>query len=996
MSSNDSFISAVDLFENQALNNPDKTAVVSSVKKYSYGTLNERADSVANYLIDLGIGREECVLIYLPRVVENYVATLGILKAGGAFVNSSVKYPNERVIDIYNQASCRFIITNKATYNENSELFRTLNIVPLIIEQLMTYKKNKRPDIAIKPNDLCYVIFTSGSTGKPKGVMIEHGNLSNFLNNDSANTETYMIYQNGSSMLAMAQFTFDMSIMETFLALCSGMTLVLATDDEILNPEAINKLLVENCVDALIITPAYANTIIGIPTLKEALSKVKVIDFGAEAFPPALYGKIREVNRDVIILNGYGPTEATISCTVKIIDSADDITIGFPNGNVSVYVIDEQLNEVARGTEGELLICGKGVGRGYINRPEETAARFVDFNGMKGYLSGDYAVMRADGDIEYRGRRDSQVKLRGLRIELGEIEQVASSHPDVNHIAAMVYDGKMLVLYYSSEKLLSENELMDYIKSRLAHYMLPDRIVRLDEMPLTSNLKIDRNALPKPEITADNIVPPVNDVQKELLDMIIRFEPTMPKSIESNIISTGISSLGLMGLIACIDSEYMVNISIGDIYENPTVAELERFITGKTRRKVFRPLDRYPISRSQYITYSDYKDRPQDMCWNLNYYYEMPLDIDPSRLARAITGAFVVHPELLSTFSEEDGELWQIPAPDELIFIPDIVKITDDEWERKVPTLGKAFDISGGNLLFEMCIYVTESRIILYVDFAHIIIDGDSLDILLGDIASLYEKKQVEPEELSAYELGFEEEKQFDNLYDDCRRYYEALIDSKVMMRPIGAHRSFDSYNPIIMRPLRVGMKEFGDMCEAYKVTPNVIASGVFGYVLAAEEGLNDSIHTVTYDNRFDSGLTHTVGYLCRNLPMYCHFDSDTEWKTYFTSVSEQLRRSMIYPATAEKYMCEARPGYDKNLVIFQKDISEDWQLDGITVRGTTVQHPVEVSNYNIVVQLFPAGDMLMAVMVIDTRLYDETYGNHFLDVFDNTLELALNDAKHK
>ena len=248
MDNSTTYKSIINLFEEQVELKPNHTAVVGAGKKLSYKALNEKANCVANTLISLGIKPEERVLIYLPRVIENYVANLGIMKAGGAFVNASVSYPHERIVSIFEQSSSRFIITNKVTLNENADLFRELNVVPLLIEQLMSGDDKSNPNLNIESDRLCYVIFTSGSTGKPKGVMIEHGNIANFLLKDSSNTESYIIYKNATVLLAVAQFTFDMSIMEEFLAFAGGMTLVMATDAEILDASALNMLLSENHV----------------------------------------------------------------------------------------------------------------------------------------------------------------------------------------------------------------------------------------------------------------------------------------------------------------------------------------------------------------------------------------------------------------------------------------------------------------------------------------------------------------------------------------------------------------------------------------------------------------------------------------------------------------------------------------------------------------------------------------------------------------------------
>lgn len=218
--------------------------------------------------------------------------------------------------------------------------------------------------------------------------------------------------ERGSVCLGKAAMTFDVSIMEEFISLTNGLTVVIASDEEILNPLMLGELIIKNKVDIMATTPTYVSNIIDLPQLKKAISQIKVFDFGAEAFPPALYEKIRSVNSDAYIMNGYGPTEATISCTMKVIDNNKKITIGIPNANVKAYIVDKDNKLLPDGESGELVIAGLGVGRGYVKLPEKTSAVFIKINGEKAYKTGDLAKINEDGEIEFFGRIDNQIKLQ--------------------------------------------------------------------------------------------------------------------------------------------------------------------------------------------------------------------------------------------------------------------------------------------------------------------------------------------------------------------------------------------------------------------------------------------------------------------------------------------------------------------------------------------------------------------------------------------------------
>ena len=486
------FRPVTELFEEQVKLHPEKCAVVSGKESFTYAQLNERANRIANALVEKGVRRETIVGVVLERCCDFYAVRQGILKAGGAFAVATPDYPDDRIRYIFEDSGAPFIITTKEIAEERRELFAKLPCTVLLIEELLENENTENPQVKIGEHDLCYCIYTSGSTGKPKGVLIEHINLANFVNPDPKNAETYGYVSRGSVSLSMAAMTFDVSVLEEFLPLTNGMTAVIASDEEILNPLMLGELIVRNKVDIMTTTPTYLSNMIDLPQLEKAVSQIKVFDVGAEAFPPALYDKIRRVNPDAYIMNGYGPTETTISCTMKVITDSRNITIGTPNGNVKVYIVDKENKILPDGETGELVIAGLGVGRGYMNLPDKTEAVFIDLNGERAYKTGDLARISPEGEIEFFGRIDNQIKLRGLRIELGEIEEVINSYEGIITSITLPVDNKFLCCYFMADRQINTEELSAYASESLAHYMVPEVFVQLEKMPVTQNGKIDK------------------------------------------------------------------------------------------------------------------------------------------------------------------------------------------------------------------------------------------------------------------------------------------------------------------------------------------------------------------------------------------------------------------------------------------------------------------------------------------------------------------------
>ncbi len=580
------------LFEDQAARYPERTAVIAGGESLTYGELNRLANRLAHRLLGRGLKLDTMVGLILERDKWVYVVHQGILKAGGAFLPMVPEYPDDRIDFCLRDAGCPFVITSEKLKKERAGFWEGKPYEVLTVEELtaaggtgavFAADIDEDPDLDIPVNTLAYCLYTSGSTGQPKGVMIEHGNLCNFVNDNPANPKVTNYTKNGTVSLALAAITFDVSVMEEFIPLCNGMTVCMANEEEIHNPLALAELLVRNKVDIMKCTPSYMTNIIEAPQMRSALSGIQAFDIGAETFPPGLYGKMREVNRTAKIVNSYGPTECTISTAIKPLDDDRDITIGRPLVNVKTYVVNRKNKVLPVGISGELIICGSGVGRGYVNLPDKNQEAFFHFKGMKAYHSGDLVRWNSKGEIVFLGRLDNQVKLRGLRVELDEIENAIHSFDGVKMSKVIVRSNgseEYLAGYFTAEKEIDIALLTEYLKSKLTYYMVPGALMQLEKMPLTVNGKIDKKRLPDIEVTSAEreYVAPSTDLEKEFCDKFAEILNLEKVSATDHFFEIGGTSLSATKVVMyAMTKGYPIVYK--DVFANPTPLKLARFIT---------------------------------------------------------------------------------------------------------------------------------------------------------------------------------------------------------------------------------------------------------------------------------------------------------------------------------------------------------------------------------------------------------------------------------
>ena len=507
------------LFEEQVTKTPNNIAVVFKEQTLTYQQLNEKANQLAHYLQKLGVQPETKVGICLQRSLDMIIGILGILKAGGAYVPLDPNYPSNRLQFLIEDASIDILLSQKSLLNQLPSKIATI----LCLDRANPIGEQQKTNTLSKVNssNLAYVIYTSGSTGKPKGVEIPHSNVINILNSIT----NHLQVSAQDILLSLATFSFDISVAEIFLPLTNGGQLIIPPETIIKDAEKLKTLIDQSQATIIDATPATWKLLETVNW--QGKEKLKIISTG-EKLSSELANYLLAKNKSV--WNIYGPTECTIWSLIYQITTAKKVLIGKPLGNTQTYILDRDLNPVPIGIAGELHIAGDGLARGYLNRRELTAERFIDnpFGAGKLYKTGDLARYLADGNIEFLGRIDNQVKIRGFRIELGEIEANLLQHPSIKETLVIARENQHREQYLTAylipkdEQKLEIAQLRQFLQEKLPEYMIPSAFVFLDNFPLTPNGKINRKALPEPDFQdnrTQKFIAPSNQTEIKLAEI---------------------------------------------------------------------------------------------------------------------------------------------------------------------------------------------------------------------------------------------------------------------------------------------------------------------------------------------------------------------------------------------------------------------------------------------------------------------------------------------
>ncbi|MCK9898032.1 amino acid adenylation domain-containing protein, partial [Frankia sp. AgB32] len=638
------------LVEAQAVRTPDAQAVVFEDDAITYAGLNERANRLARVLVDRGAGPERVVAVAVPRSIDMIVAMLAVLKSGAAYLPLDSEHSVRRAEIMIRDTAALCLLT--VTGVTESWPASALGSAPLVVlddpTQAARIAGKAGTDLAdderrepSDPAQAAYIIYTSGSTGGPKGVAIEHHSIASIV---AASVRAFGLHE-GRRVLQHASAAFDNSVWEIFMALTSGGTLCMAPATVMASGDALTALLARHEIDFAVIVPSVVALLEPgrVPSLRTLL-------VGGEALPPELaarWGRVCE------LFNTYGPTEASIHCTFSLQtpNPRGTVPIGCPNDGVVVHVLDNWLRLVPPGVAGELYVGGVGVGRGYVGRAGLSAGRFVADpfgSGGRVYRTGDLVRWTSGGVLEFIGRTDDQVKVRGFRIEPGEVESGLLALPGVERAVVVAHDDR-LVAYVVGSALASER-LRQSLAERVPDYLVPSVVVVLDELPLTVNGKVDRSALPAPQIPSGRGGDARNPKEEILCGLFAEILDVPAVGVDDNFFALGGHSLLATRLVSRMRRALDTDVDLRSIFEMPTVAGLARVLVsgGETRPALVarvRP-EVLPLSFAQQRLWL------LDQLGNAGWLYNVPLvarlegDLDRVALRAALRDVVVRHESL--------------------------------------------------------------------------------------------------------------------------------------------------------------------------------------------------------------------------------------------------------------------------------------------------------------------------------------------------------------
>ncbi|MBV7340143.1 amino acid adenylation domain-containing protein [Chloroflexi bacterium TSY] len=811
-----------ELFEQQVELTLEAIAVVCQDETITYGELNHRANQLSYHLQELGVGPEQFVGICVERSIEMVVGLLGILKAGGAYLPLDPDFPKDRLAFMIEDTQASVLVTQQSLVAELPPHSATLVCLDTHQDEIAAAVASTDSRKVMSSN-LAYVIYTSGSTGKPKGVQIPHYALTNFL--------CTMQEQPGLSerdiLLAITTLSFDIAELELYLPLITGGRVVIAPKQVTADGRALAAAIEDVGATVMQATPATWRMLLHAGW--EGSQNLKVL-CGGEALSLDLAEQL--LARSGELWNMFGPTETTVWSTVKQISADDEkILVGRPIANTEVYVLDDYLQLVPIGMEGELVIGGDGLAVGYLNRPDLTAERFIphpfsERPGARLYRTGDLARFQPEGSLEHLGRMDHQVKIRGYRIELGEIETNLNRHPAVHQAVVVAREdtpgNQQLVAYVVPESAQKPTigDLRRFLNTSLPDYMLPSARVLLDALPLTPNAKVDRRALPAPDLSrpelSEAFVAPRTLLEGQVAAIwaqVLGMEDGATSEagaigIHDNFFELGGHSLSATQVISRLLQEFSVELTLPSLFKVPTIAGLAQLIeqaqqagqdATSLRILPVERTDNVPISCTQESLWLLDQLGLSGHSYNMQQVMRLQGTLNVPALTQALTEIVRRHESLRTTFVTIDGQPVQIIGDDLHFPLPleNLSGLDHNEQEAKIHVLARneveqTFDLAQGPLLRGLLLRLADSEHVLILTMHHIISDEWSLWVFWHELTALYEAFVIEqPSPLAELTIQYADYAYFQRqwiqgaFFDEQLTYWkEQLADLPILEMP--------------------------------------------------------------------------------------------------------------------------------------------------------------------------------------------------------------------
>ncbi|NHZ83275.1 amino acid adenylation domain-containing protein [Massilia sp. CCM 8695] len=730
------------LFASQAVATPDAPALVFRERSLSYRELDMAANRLAHRLAAAGVGRDSLVGVCAERSLEMVVGLLAILKAGAAYLPLDPDHPPERLSYMIDDAGLDVLLTQAPLW-AHLALATRARVLPLDLDGDAAWPADA-PHVEVHPQQLAYTIYTSGSTGQPKGAGVPHAGLNNRL---AWMQEAYRLDAR-DRVLQKTPFGFDVSVWEFFWPLISGATLVMAGPGAHKDPAALAALVVRHGITTMHFVPSMLQAFVDHGALPQCTSLTRVLASG-EALPAELLSRFLRQS-EATLYNLYGPTEASIDVTAWTCSAADagaGVPIGRPIANTRMYVLDAGFNPVPVGVVGELYIGGVQLARGYHRRAALTAERFLpDPFGRPGarlYRSGDLARWRADGALDYLGRTDHQVKIRGVRIELGEIEARLLAHPAIGEAVVVAREekagDKRLVAYAVASAAVTDDQLRSHLRQALPEAMVPAAFVLLDAMPLSANGKLDRKALPAPEYgaAAGQFVAPSNETEALLAQAWSDVLGVGQVGIHDNFFALGGDSILALQMVSRA-RQAGLSVTPKDLFQYQTVAMLA-LVAGQAGARIAQGAASGEVPLTPIQAWFFGQEQAQPHHWNQAVLLQARQALDVARLEAALHALVEQHDSLRLRFARDAGGAWrQSYAAQGPHFALHSRDVPASELDRVCTRIQGSLDLARGPLLAVAHLRLSDGEERLLLAIHHLVVDGVSWRVLLDDLQSAY------------------------------------------------------------------------------------------------------------------------------------------------------------------------------------------------------------------------------------------------------------------
>ena len=962
------------LFAEQAANTPDKIALVFEGDEFTYRQLDEMSNSLAHFLREKGVAPGSIVPIISRRSWHVIVAMLGVLKAGGAYMPVDPSYPADRIRAMLDIAQCQLALT--CGYADSLGI-ETIGLETFDFCADISPVENRNAS-----EDLCYIIFTSGSTGTPKGVSICHRNVVNYAKASGSNTAIQYVTTGAKSIVSTTNIIFDIFVTESLMPLLNGITIHFSNDRQAYSQKELAQLIRSSAADVLQTTPTKMRSYMMDRNNLSYLRNLKAVILGGEALPSDLLLELRH-SSNAKIFNIYGPAETTVWSTNKLLEH-DDITIGKPIANTQIYILDQNQQLLPIGVAGELCISGDGVGKGYLNRPDLTAERFLPdpFRpGQTMYRTGDLARWRMDGEIEYLGRIDTQVKIRGLRIELGEIESIMSSFDGIG-LAAVTdkrdENGRQyLVGYYTAEAPVDESALRRHLTAKLPQYMVPNFLMHLPSMPMTPSGKTDRKNLPDPNFSLQHRIfhAPETTTEQLVARVWAKLLNISQVGKDDDFFGLGGDSLLAIHMASELEDALGVSVTVKDIMEHPDLEQFSAFLDGTTR--ITKPIlpsgkQQYQLLPQQMAIYMACSKEPSTLSYNMPTRITLPADVDRTRLEACILQLPQLHPELNTCIRIIDGVPTAAVDPDARLISEH--PLHEQQFVRPF-ALDQAplfrFGFTDDALLFDM---------------HHIIADGESLNIILKDLADLYAGHAP-----AASKIRYADYAHYFHSADhaDHMSYFRDMLkcDHEPMALPEKKAAAPSSGISRFYRIDRDTFERTRSAARRNKLTDTMFFLGAFGILLSKFTGRTDVLSSVVLSNRTHAETARMIGMFVNTLPVSLHIDGTAA--EYLAQVRELVLSLYDHQELPFLMAAEAAGMQDKGAVntsfVYQADGVKHLTLDQQTLVPAWIE--TGTSKFDLTFEVTPDRDSCSVRIEYDTGKYDDSLIDRLFDGYVRILE---------